>query len=281
MKGVKLMLNTFRIFVLLGFIFTATNLSSARCFRACTSADSLNLDTRSGPTWAGNGIGDYATGVFVSIGDTIRITASGSFNNGALTVPSPDGWPILPDPQYGTTIMPDRATNALLGGIGVTSDQHFVTPLDGGDSSVHGPGFVGSNFYGVANDSGQIYLAINDVPLSDNVGFLKVDIIVVPFNKSTIVVENSLPNRMFTLNQNYPNPFNPSTSISFSIPTRSFVSLKIFDLMGREVSTIVSEEMSAGNYSKQWNAVALPSGVYFYRLQSGSYTETKKLVLLR
>jgi hypothetical protein len=86
---------------------------------------------------------------------------------------------------------------------------------------------------------------------------------------------------VFSLAQNYPNPFNPSTTISFSLPSKSFVSLKIFDLIGREVSTVVSEELSAGRYAKQWIANGMPSGVYFYRLQAGSFTETKKLVLLR
>jgi len=85
----------------------------------------------------------------------------------------------------------------------------------------------------------------------------------------------------FSLCQNYPNPFNPSTSISFSLPSRLFVSLKVFDLIGREVATIVSEEMSAGTYSRQWNAANMSSGIYFYRLQAGSFTETKRLVLLK
>ena len=85
----------------------------------------------------------------------------------------------------------------------------------------------------------------------------------------------------FALNQNFPNPFNPLTSITFNLPNKLFVSLKIFDLIGREVATIVSEELSAGTYSKQWNANGMTSGVYFYRLQAGSYSETKKLVLLR
>jgi len=85
----------------------------------------------------------------------------------------------------------------------------------------------------------------------------------------------------FSLDQNYPNPFNPSTTVPFYLPSRSFVSLKIFDLLGKEISTLVSEELSAGNYSRQWNAESFPSGVYFYRLQAGSFTETKKLLLLR
>jgi photosystem II stability/assembly factor-like uncharacterized protein len=93
-------------------------------------------------------------------------------------------------------------------------------------------------------------------------------------------VINNIPAE-YGLFQNYPNPFNPSTSISFSLPIRSFVSLKVFDLIGREVATIVSEEMSTGSYTKQWNASNMPSGVYFYRLQAGSFTETNKLILLK
>jgi hypothetical protein len=91
---------------------------------------------------------------------------------------------------------------------------------------------------------------------------------------------NELPNT-FKLSQNYPNPFNPTTTISFSLPSKSFVSLKVFDALGREVSTLVSKELTAGSYSQEWNAVNLPSGVYFYRLQAGNYNETRKLVLLK
>ena len=81
--------------------------------------------------------------------------------------------------------------------------------------------------------------------------------------------------------QNYPNPFNPSTTISLSLPSTSFVTVKVFDVMGREVATIVDEELPAGNHSKQWVAEGLSSGVYFYRLQAGKYCETKKLTLLK
>lgn len=85
----------------------------------------------------------------------------------------------------------------------------------------------------------------------------------------------------FRLDQNYPNPFNPVTTISFTLPSKSFVSLKVFDALGKEVSILVSQELPGGTYSTKWNAGGLPSGVYFYRLQAGSFTETKKLVLLR
>jgi hypothetical protein len=83
----------------------------------------------------------------------------------------------------------------------------------------------------------------------------------------------------FILHQNYPNPFNPSTTISFSIPSRSFVSLKVFDLLGREVATLINENQNVGTHFTTFSATNLPSGIYFYRLQAGSFSETKKLVL--
>ena len=87
--------------------------------------------------------------------------------------------------------------------------------------------------------------------------------------------------RHFALDQNYPNPFNPSTHITFNLPSRSMVSLKIFDALGREVSMLVAGELTAGTHTRQWNAAGLPSGVYFYRMHAGSFTQTKKLILLR
>jgi photosystem II stability/assembly factor-like uncharacterized protein len=99
-------------------------------------------------------------------------------------------------------------------------------------------------------------------------------------NEVNVESEISVPLTL-TLEQNFPNPFNTSTNISFSIPSQSFVSLKIYDRLGREVATIISEEISAGDYTRKWNAADLSSGIYFYRLQAGSYSETKKLILLR
>ena len=85
----------------------------------------------------------------------------------------------------------------------------------------------------------------------------------------------------FSLEQNYPNPFNPKTNIEFRIAKSGPVTLKVFDLLGKEISTVVSEELQPGAYSIPWDASALPSGTYFYRLQAGSFTDTKKAVLLK
>ena len=96
--------------------------------------------------------------------------------------------------------------------------------------------------------------------------------------KSSGSVQN---NKTYSLAQNYPNPFNPATVISYQLATAGKVTLKIFDVLGKEVTTLVNEEKSAGSYSVKFNAVNLPSGVYFYCLKSGGFVETKKLLLLK
>ena len=85
----------------------------------------------------------------------------------------------------------------------------------------------------------------------------------------------------FNLEQNYPNPFNPATTISFGVPFKSLVTLRVFDALGREASTLVAEELAAGTCSRQWNAANVSSGIYFYRLQAGAYVETKKMLVLK
>ncbi|MDD8016917.1 MAG: T9SS type A sorting domain-containing protein [Bacteroidota bacterium] len=85
----------------------------------------------------------------------------------------------------------------------------------------------------------------------------------------------------FALSQNYPNPFNPTTVISYQLPVNSFVTLKVYDLLGRGVATLVNEKKSAGNYSVQWNAKVLSSGIYFYRMQTESFSDVKKMILMK
>ena len=87
--------------------------------------------------------------------------------------------------------------------------------------------------------------------------------------------------QQFKLSQNYPNPFNPSTRISFSIPRSGFVTLKVYDMLGSEVQTIVSEQLSAGEYVSEFDGVKLSSGTYFYRIQVGDFVETKKMILIK
>ena len=85
----------------------------------------------------------------------------------------------------------------------------------------------------------------------------------------------------YTLSQNYPNPFNPITNIQFSIPKTEFVSLKIYNLLGQKVTTLVDKKQPAGSYQVQWDASRFASGVYYYQLKVGDYVQTRKMVLLK
>ena len=85
----------------------------------------------------------------------------------------------------------------------------------------------------------------------------------------------------FKLYQNYPNPFNPTTIISYQIPEQQLVTLKVYDILGNEITTLVNEEKSAGNFEVEFDASSLPSGVYFYQLRSGDFTQSKKMILLK
>lgn len=93
-------------------------------------------------------------------------------------------------------------------------------------------------------------------------------------------ISNQIPNE-FKLEQNYPNPFNPVTNVKFRIPNASFVKLRVFDITGKEIVVLVSENLHPGTFDVDWNALNFPSGVYFYSMHAGSFTETKKMVLIK
>ncbi len=96
----------------------------------------------------------------------------------------------------------------------------------------------------------------------------------------TITVKVDAPLE-FVLYQNYPNPFNPTTTLRYSIPKQSFVSLKVYDILGKEIQTLVNEEKPAGVYELNWKAANLPSGIYIYKLKTGNFISLKKMVLLK
>ncbi len=94
-------------------------------------------------------------------------------------------------------------------------------------------------------------------------------------------VDETLPIKSFYLSQSFPNPFNPTTTINFSLANSEFVTLKVYDVLGKEITTLVNEELNAGQHIKIFNAENLSSGVYFYKLQAGKFSETKKMMLIR
>lgn len=102
-------------------------------------------------------------------------------------------------------------------------------------------------------------------------------------NNQFIGIENKEPEvpTKFSLSQNYPNPFNPLTKIRYTLPKNIFVKLKIFDILGKEIETLVNEKQSPGTYEATFDASKYPSGVYFYKLETENYSETKKMVLIK
>ena len=92
--------------------------------------------------------------------------------------------------------------------------------------------------------------------------------------------EPSIPDH-FSLSQNYPNPFNPTTTISYQLPTDSKVELSIYDMNGHKITSLINGNIKTGYHTVNWDASSYPSGLYFYRLNAGSYSETKKMLLIK
>jgi photosystem II stability/assembly factor-like uncharacterized protein len=118
-------------------------------------------------------------------------------------------------------------------------------------------------------DSEQLYYRLKQIDLDGKFEYSEVVEIEVP------ILNN------FKLSQNYPNPFNPLTKIEYQIPQLSFVTLKIYDVLGNEITTLVNEEKPAGSYEVEFDANKLPSGIYFYQLKTGSYVQSRKMVFLK
>jgi len=118
-------------------------------------------------------------------------------------------------------------------------------------------------------ESGKYFYRLKQIDLDGTFGYSSI---------VEIVIENP---KTFELIQNYPNPFNPLTRIQYQILNSSHVSLKVYDAIGNEVATLVDEYKLAGIYEHEFSALNLTSGIYFYKLQSGNFVETKKMILLR
>jgi len=126
----------------------------------------------------------------------------------------------------------------------------------------------------ISGNTAQLYAGLfNDT--TNGAGVYKLDVTV-----DVEETDNEIPSE-YLLEQNYPNPFNPSTTIKFSLPKESFTKLEIFNALGEEVSTLISETLSAGTYEYEWDAEGLQSGVYFYKLNTNNFSKMKKMILLR
>ncbi len=182
------------------------------------------------------------------------------------------------------------------------------------DTLVYQAGGTGQNFFGtILNDSASIPISSGTAPFTGtfrprsplsifngqgingswvlkiydratgNTGILKAWSISFLLSNNPIGIEpisNELPDK-FLLSQNFPNPFNPTTNIKFQLPNASFVKVTVFDMLGREVETLVNEQLNAGTYKVDWDAAKYSSGVYFYKLEAGNFIETKKMLMIK
>lgn len=185
-------------------------------------------------------------------------------------------------------------TRVLYPGAGTNNGMHMITIFDDqADSSIgntilapFSPGVKPTNTLAVFNSQSSLgwwKLIITDIfPGSDNGTLIGWGI---QFNNQVLTGignENNITSPFnYELNQNYPNPFNPATTINYSIAKESFVIIKVFDILGREVMVLVNEPMKAGRYSVTMNAGSLASGVYFYRIEAGNFIDVKKMTFLK
>jgi uncharacterized delta-60 repeat protein len=143
----------------------------------------------------------------------------------------------------------------------------------------YGPTTGDDAFYGIELDANNnIYVTGPSYGGTSN-GF---DYATVKYSQTVGIqnISSEIPDK-YSLSQNYPNPFNPETNIEFALPRANKVRLSIYNFLGQEVAVLVNDQLDAGTYSYDWNASALPSGAYFYRLQADEFTETKKMLLIK
>ena len=152
----------------------------------------------------------------------------------------------------------------------VVCDGGYIAYTDNGGSN-----WVLQNS-GTSNDLDDVCFVNNTLGFAVGDGGVFLSTVpIIGIKKLTKVVDG------FKLSQNYPNPFNPTTNIRFAIPKTGFTVLKVFDLLGKEVATLVNKKLSTGSYEVDWNAIKFRSGVYFYQLQSGDFIETKKMLFIK
>ncbi|MBK8983186.1 MAG: T9SS type A sorting domain-containing protein [Ignavibacteria bacterium] len=119
------------------------------------------------------------------------------------------------------------------------------------------------------------------IPGSEQVGYVVRTDSFLNFKTTSIQNYNLLVADKFELYQNFPNPFNPVTKITFSIPVSGNISIKVYDITGKEIKTLVNEFRNAGTYDTEFNGADLSSGVYYYKMETGSFTEIKKMILIK
>jgi hypothetical protein len=241
------------------------------------------------------GIDVYVGGYFTQLGDGTSANYIAKWNS--------SGWSILPSSSsngvnnivyaLSSSTNDTGGTDAYIGGyftqLGDGTSANFIAKWNGSNLTAIDNG---TNDYiqslAISASEGKLYLGgifsvLNSTTPANHVGKLS-------YSSNPLAVKDvtSAAPANFNLAQNYPNPFNPSTNIKYTIPNVSLsgvegsrVQLKVYDMLGNEVATLVNESKPAGTYEVEFNASNLSSGIYFYKLQSGNFVETKKMVLMK
>jgi hypothetical protein len=255
--------------------------------------------------WLGDGNGSFIFSDEVVVGNAPWMVVSGDVNNDGVpdvvcANSSGSSFSVVFCDSLGNLSSP---TNYPVGAFPLSVD---LGDVDGDlDLDIVTSNFSGDNFTIYENDGTGVFINRNDLPSNqagscavfhdrDNDGDMDMtgidelqDLLILFTNDGIVKVEEENVPEEFVLYQNYPNPFNPSTKIKFTIPlvetTRRvvFTTLLVFDVLGNEIATLVNEEKSPGAYEVEFNGTGLTSGMYFYTLNVGSYSETKKMILLK
>ena len=236
---------------------------------AGTSSHGVFLSTNNGTSWI-----EVNTGLTNTYVHALAVSGASLFagTNGGIFLSTNNGtsWTEVNTGLTNTSVAALAVSDANL--FAGTYGGVFLSTNNGTGWTEVNTGLTSINVYSLAVSGTNLFAGTHDSgvwrrPLSEMI-------------TSVEVLSTDLPT-YFSLDQNYPNPFNPATTISFSLPSQSFVSLKVFDALGREVDVLLSEELTAGTYSQQWVPKGLSTGVYLYRLQAGNFVKTNKLILLR
>ncbi|MCH8035071.1 MAG: T9SS type A sorting domain-containing protein [Bacteroidetes bacterium] len=192
----------------------------------------------------------------------------------------------LPDTSYYLSFYQDKETTKLLynlrrdGLYSSRNDTIYWQLVEGTDELPLDIGSAGFRFADVGQMTNLFINQVNDIIyIGTAQGIYKSSLLTNVKDKVEKIIEN------FSLSQNYPNPFNPITTISYRVPETSFITIKVYDVLGNEIATLVNEEKQAGSYEVEFQSATgswqLTSGMYFYQLKVGNYVETKKMVLLK
>ncbi len=275
-----------------------------RIFAGTNSSNGLYLSSDNGTSWTqtsishsvgslaiiGNNVfaGTYLSGVYLSTdnGTTWSQTSLNNQSVGSLAIIRNNVFAGTYAPGTGVYLSTNNGTTWTQTSL---NDQRIFSLVVSGNNI-----FAGTyNGVYVSNDNGTSWAQWNEGLLSRVAAFCILNNYIFggtnsfsvfkrPLSELTgiQIISNEIPNK-FSLSQNYPNPFNPSTKIKFALANNSFAKLVIFDAIGREVETLVNEQLNAGTYEADWDASNYSSGIYFYKLISNQFTETRKMILMK